>query len=152
MRKATVSLLDLSLPNVDASMFDAQPGARLASPSKSTHAPRFLLLYGSLRERSYSKLLTLEAARLLMAMGGEVRVFDPTGLPLPDGAPDSHPKVQELRELATWAEGMVWTSPERHGAMTGIMKAQIDWIPLTMGAVRPTQGKTLAVMEVSGGS
>jgi arsenic resistance protein ArsH len=150
--KAIVSLLDLSLPNVDASLFDVQPGARLASPSRSTHAPRFLLLYGSLRERSYSKLLTLEAARLLMAMGGEVRVFDPTGLPLPDGAPDSHPKVQELRELATWAEGMVWTSPERHGAMTGIMKAQIDWIPLTMGAVRPTQGKTLAVMEVSGGS
>ena len=110
------------------------------------------MLYGSLRERSYSKLLTLEAARLLMAMGGEVRIFDPTGLPLPDSAPDTHPKVQALREAATWAEGMVWTSPERHGAMTGVMKAQIDWIPLSIGAVRPTQGKTLAVMEVSGGS
>ena len=110
------------------------------------------MLHGSLRERSYSRLLTLEAARLLEAMGGEVRVFDPTGLPLPDGAPDTDPKVQELRQLAAWAEGMVWTSPERHGAMTGIMKAQIDWIPLALGAVRPTQGKTLAVMQVSGGS
>jgi len=110
------------------------------------------MLYGSLRARSYSRLLTFEAARLLEAMGGEVQVFDPTGLPLPDGAPDSHTKVQELRDLAAWSEGMVWCSPERHGAMTGIMKAQIDWIPLSVGAVRPTQGKTLAVMEVSGGS
>jgi arsenic resistance protein ArsH len=111
-----------------------------------------LLLYGSLRDRSYSKLLTLEAARLLIAMGGEVRVFDPAGLPLPDSEPETHPKVQELREAAAWSEGMVWTSPERHGAMTGIMKTQIDWIPLSVGAVRPTQGKTLAVMQVSGGS
>lgn len=110
------------------------------------------MLYGSLRERSYSKLLTLEAARLLEAMGAEVKVFDPKDLPQPDGAPDSHPKVAELRTLAAWSEGMVWCSPERHGAMTGIMKSQIDWIPLSVGAVRPTQGKTLAVMEVSGGS
>ncbi len=110
------------------------------------------MLYGSLRERSYSRLLTFEAARLLQAMGGDVEIFDPTGLPMPDGAPDTHPKVQELRSLATWSEGMVWCSPERHGAMTGILKAQIDWIPLSVGAVRPTQGKTLAVMEVSGGS
>ena len=110
------------------------------------------MLYGLLRERSYSRLLTFEAARLLEAMGGEVKIFDPHGLPLPDGAPETHPKVQELRSLAQCAEGMVWTSPERHGAMTGIMKAQIDWIPLSLGAVRPTQGKTLAVMEVSGGS
>jgi len=94
----------------------------------------------------------MEAARLLEAMGGEVKIFDPQGLPLPDTEPETHPKVRELRELAEWAEGMVWTSPERHGAMTGIMKAQIDWIPLSIGAVRPTQGKTLAVMEVSGGS
>ena len=120
--------------------------------SLSGHAPRILLLYGSLRERSYSRLLTEEAARLLQAMGAETRTFDPSGLPLPDDAPDSHPKVQELRQLAEWAEGMVWTSPERHGAMTGIMKAQIDWIPLELGGVRPTQGKTLAVMQVSGGS
>jgi arsenical resistance protein ArsH len=140
------------LPNIDASLFRGTDKAQLQSPLTSTHAPRFLMLYGSLRERSYSKLLTLEAARLLRALGGEVRVFDPAGLPQPDTAPDNHPKVQELRELATWCEGMVWTSPERHGAMTGIMKSQIDWIPLSLGAVRPTQGKTLAVMEVSGGS
>ena len=140
------------LPNLDTALFHRPSGAQLAVAERSTHAPRFLLLYGSLRERSYSKLLTLEAARLLTAMGGEVRVYDPAGLPLPDGAPDSHPKVQELREAAAWAEGMVWTSPERHGAMTGVMKSQIDWIPLSLGAVRPTQGKTLAVMEVSGGS
>ncbi|MGA9603447.1 MAG: arsenical resistance protein ArsH, partial [Methyloceanibacter sp.] len=67
-------------------------------------------------------------------------------------APAEHPKVQELRDLSSWSEGHVWCSPERHGAMTGIMKAQIDWIPLVVGAVRPTQGKTLAVMQVSGGS
>ncbi|MBT9494671.1 MAG: NAD(P)H-dependent oxidoreductase, partial [Paucibacter sp.] len=131
MRKAAVSLLDLSLPNVDTALFDKPDGTRFGGAcGTSTHAPRFLLLYGSLRERSYSKLLTLEAARLLIAMGGEVRVFDPAGLPLPDAAPDSHPKVQELRDAAAWAEGMVWTSPERHGAMTGILKSQIDWIPL----------------------
>jgi arsenic resistance protein ArsH len=118
----------------------------------SAHAPRILMLYGSLRERSYSKLLTQEAARLLEAMGAEVRIFDPLNLPQPDAAPDSHPKVQELRELAAWSEGMVWCSPERHGAMTGILKSQIDWIPLSLGAVRPTQGKTLALMQVCGGS
>jgi arsenic resistance protein ArsH len=140
------------LPNVDAALFDRPGAAQLGGAVSSAHAPRFLLLYGSLRERSYSKLLTLEAARLLRAMGAETRVFDPAGLPLPDAAPDTHPKVQELRDAAAWAEGMVWTSPERHGAMSGIMKAQIDWIPLSVGSVRPTQGKTLAVMEVSGGS
>ena len=143
---------DMSLPHIDTEQFERPSGARLAGAATSTHPARFLLLYGSLRERSFSKLLTLEAERLLQAMGGEVRIFDPTGLPLPDGAPESHPKVQELRDAATWCEGMVWTSPERHGAMTGILKAQIDWIPLSLGAVRPTQGKTLAVMEVSGGS
>jgi arsenical resistance protein ArsH len=147
-----VSDFDGNLPHVDGGAFALPTAARLAGVGTSTHAPRFLMLYGSLRERSYSKLLTLEAARLLRAMGGDVRVFDPAGLPLPDAAPESHPKVVELREAAAWAEGMVWTSPERHGAMSGIMKAQIDWIPLTMGAVRPTQGKTLAVMQVSGGS
>ena len=146
------SVDNLSLPQIDPALFDRPTGARLAGAGTSAHAPRFLLLYGSLRERSYSKLLTLEAARLLVAMGGEVRIFDPAGLPLPDAAPDSHLKVQELRAAAAWAEGMVWTSPERHGAMTGLMKAQIDWIPLSLGAVRPTQGKTLAVMQVSGGS
>lgn len=139
-------------PALDTAFFDIPTQARLATPARFPRRPRFLLLYGSLRERSYSRLLTFEAARLLEAMGGEVRVFDPTGLPLPDGAPDTHPKVQELRELADWSEGMVWTSPERHGAMSGIFKMQIDWIPLALGAVRPTQGKTLAVMQVSGGS
>ncbi|APW42920.1 arsenical resistance protein ArsH [Rhodoferax saidenbachensis] len=138
--------------NLDAACFQIPNQTPLQPAKVSTHAPRILMLYGSLRERSYSKLLTLEATRLLESMGAEVRIFDPEGLPQPDGAPESHPKVLELRELATWSEGMVWTSPERHGAMTGIMKSQIDWIPLSQGAVRPTQGKTLAVMEVSGGS
>ena len=118
----------------------------------SAHRPRILLLYGSLRARSYSRFLAHEAARLLEAFGAETRIFDPRDLPLPDGTPDTHPKVQELRELAAWSEGQVWCSPERHGAMSGILKAQIDWIPLSIGAVRPTQGKTLAVMQVSGGS
>jgi arsenic resistance protein ArsH len=122
------------------------------APGAATHPPRILLLYGSVRERSYSRLASEEAARLLQAMGAETRTFSPSRLPLPDDAPESHPKVQELRELAAWAEGMVWCSPERHGAMTGILKAQIDWIPLSVGAVRPTQGKTLALMQVSGGS
>jgi arsenic resistance protein ArsH len=141
-----------NLPNLAEDLFAVPTRSDFANVAMSTHAPRFLLLYGSLRERSFSRLLTREAARLLEAMGGEVEIFDPSGLPLPDDAPDSHPKVQELRKLAQWSEGMVWCSPERHGAMTGIMKAQIDWIPLSIGAVRPTQGKTLAVMEVSGGS
>ena len=140
------------LPNLDGSCFKFPEQALLSPKQVSTHPPRILLLYGSLRERSYSKLLTLESARLLEAMGAEVKVFDPLGLPQPDAAPDTHPKVKELRDLANWSEGMVWCSPERHGAMTGIMKSQIDWIPLSIGAVRPTQGKTLAVMEVSGGS
>ncbi|MCV3764476.1 arsenical resistance protein ArsH [Rhizobium sp. TRM95796] len=118
----------------------------------STHKPRILILYGSLRQVSYSRLLAEEAGRLLAHFGAEVRFFNPEGLPLPDGAPVTHPKVQELRDLSEWSEGQVWVSPERHGAMTGIMKAQIDWIPLSIGAVRPTQGKTLAVMQVSGGS
>lgn len=140
------------LPNVDEQVFEKPSLEGLLPTQRATHAPRILLLYGSVRDRSYSRLLTEEAARLLRNMGAETRIFDPRGLPLPDGAPDDHPKVKELRELAQWAEGMVWTSPERHGAMTGILKAQIDWIPLSVGAVRPTQGKTLAVMQVSGGS
>ncbi|SDQ44534.1 arsenical resistance protein ArsH [Pseudoxanthomonas sp. CF125] len=140
------------LPNIDTELFAPPNLEQLSPPARATHPPRFLLLYGSLRKRSFSKLLALEAARLLEAMGAETRVFDPTGLPLPDAEPDTHPKVQELRQLAQWAEGMVWSSPERHGAMSGIMKAQIDWIPLSQGSVRPTQGKTLAVMQVSGGS
>ena len=141
-----------AFPALDADHFHVPEMERLVARTPSRHQPRFLMLYGSVRERSYSRLLTFEAGRLLEAMGGEVRIFDPSGLPLPDGAPDTHPRVQELRRQASWAEGMVWTSPERHGSMSGIMKSQIDWIPLALGAARPTQGKTLAVMQVSGGS
>lgn len=128
------------------------PDLEALRPAFSTHKPRILILYGSLREVSYSRLLAFEAQRLLEHFGCEVRVFDPKGLPLPDEAPVSHPKVQELRELSEWSESQVWVSPERHGAMTGVMKSQIDWIPLAVGSVRPTQGKTLAIMQVSGGS
>jgi arsenic resistance protein ArsH len=141
-----------SLPNIDPERLDPIDADALVGPGEPRHAPRLLVLYGSLRERSYSRLLSEEASRLLRWYGCEVRTFDPSGLPLPDDADAEHPKVQELRELAEWSEGMLWVSPERHGAMTGIMKAQIDWIPLALGGVRPTQGKTLAVMEVSGGS
>lgn len=141
----------LQFPALEEALFQTPVTEKLGMQS-SDHAPRFLLLYGSLRERSYSRLLTFEAARLLIAMGGEVKIFDPSELPLVDSVPDTHPKVQELRQLASWSEGMVWTSPERHGAMTGLLKTQIDWIPLSDGAVRPTQGKTLAVMQVCGGS
>lgn len=141
-----------TLPNLDETCFKIPQQQLLAHQPASTHPPRILMLYGSLRERSYSKLLTLEAARLLEVMGAEVKIFDPLNLPQPDATPDTHKKVKELRDLAAWSEGMVWCSPERHGAMTGIMKSQIDWIPLALGAVRPTQGKALAVMQVCGGS
>ncbi|VEI20047.1 arsenical resistance protein ArsH [Serratia inhibens] len=140
------------LPQIDPLLFDRAISQERLQSVPPAHPPRILMLYGSVRERSYSRLATEEAARLLAAMGAEVRIFNPSGLPLPDDAPESHPKVQELRELVLWSEGMVWCSPERHGAMTGIMKSQIDWIPLSVGAVRPSQGKTLAVMQVSGGS
>lgn len=139
------------LPAVKEFALQLPKPAQLQAPF-STHKPRILMLYGSLRERSYSRFLTREAARLLEHFGAEVKIYDPTGLPLPDGGPTSHPKVEELRELSQWSEGQVWTSPERHGAMTGVMKSQIDWIPLSVGSVRPTQGRTLAVMQVSGGS
>jgi len=142
----------VDLPAIKKEVFRVPEQTHLERIAPLAHQPRILLLYGSVRERSYSRFLTFEAQRLLEAFGAETRVFDPTGLPLPDGAPDSHPKVAELRDLAAWSEGQVWCSPERHGAMSGIMKAQIDWIPLSLGAVRPTQGKTLAVMQVSGGS
>lgn len=140
------------LPSLDTASFQSLDRARLFPAQRASHPPRILLLYGSVRDRSYSRLLAEESVRLLQAMGAETRIFDPCDLPLPDGAPDDHPKVKELRELVLWCEGMVWSSPERHGAMSSILKAQIDWIPLSMGAVRPTQGKTLAVMQVCGGS
>ena len=141
-----------NLPNLSEEVFSVPSSERVFANPVSSHKPRFLLLYGSLRERSFSRFVVEECARLLEAMGAETRIFDPSGLPLPDDAPETHPKVMELRELVIWSEGMVWCSPERHGSMTGIMKAQIDWIPLSAGAVRPTQGKTLAVMQVCGGS
>jgi len=144
--------MDMQMNNLDKQLFDAPITAEKLAAAQPAHPPRILLLYGSVRERSFSRFATEEAARLLEAMGAEVKIFNPSGLPLPDDAPETHPKVAELRELVLWSEGMVWCSPERHGAMTGVMKAQIDWIPLSMGAVRPSQGKTLAVMQVSGGS
>lgn len=117
------------------------------------HKPRILILYGSLRERSYSRLLAEEAGRILEYMGAEVKIYNPDGLPTFDNDRSlEHPKVQELRDLSLWSEGQVWSSPELHGNMSGLMKTQIDWIPLSIGAVRPTQGRTLAVMQVSGGS
>ena len=140
-----------SLPNLSALHVDT-PTIEKLSPAAMTHAPRILLLYGSLRERSFSKLLALEAERLLRHFGAETRVFDPHGLPMVDSVGAGHPKVQELRELSLWSEGQVWCSPERHGAVTGVFKSQIDWLPLELGSVRPTQGRTLAVMQVSGGS
>lgn len=139
------------LPALDRDHSRFPDPTRLSGPV-STRPPRILLLHGSLRERSYSRLLADEAERLLIAMGCETRRFDPTGLPLPDGADSSHPKVQELRALSIWSEGQIWSSPERHGTLSGIMKVMIDWLPLSEGGVRPTQGRTLAVMQVSGGS
>jgi len=152
MRRANaLSDVKVDLPAADLDHLRLPDLEALRRPF-STHKPRILILYGSLRQVSFSRLLAMEAKRLLEHFGAEVRVFDPSGLPLPDDAPVSHPKVQELRDLSAWSEGQVWVSPERHGTLTGIMKAQIDWIPLSVGAVRPTQGKTLAVMQVSGGS
>mgnify|MGYP000073646155 CR=1 FL=1 len=120
--------------------------------ARSTHPSRIAILYGSLRARSFSRFAAEESARILTKFGAEVRIFDPRDLPLVDSCDPDHPKVAELRDLVTWCEGMVWSSPERHGAMTGLMKSQIDWIPLSLGGMRPTQGKTLAVMQVNGGS
>lgn len=138
------------LPALDPAFLSANP-ARGLGPDD--HPPRILLLYGSLRERSYSRLCVEEAARLLRFMGCETRIFDPSDLPLPGSAGDEdHPAVKALREHAFWSEGMVWCSPERHGQVSGLMKLQIDHLPLSMGGVRPTQGRTLAVMQVSGGS
>ncbi|MDN3573587.1 arsenical resistance protein ArsH [Methylobacterium longum] len=140
------------MPNVSAAHFAVPNRESVATTTRFTHPPRFLILYGSLRERSFSRFLAYEAARLLEAMGGEVRIYDADGLPLPDDTTADHPKVQELRNLSIWSEGQVWISPERHGNLTGVMKSQIDWLPLSEGSVRPTQGRTLAVLQVSGGS
>jgi arsenic resistance protein ArsH len=137
-------------PHLDLSRLDL---AVLNVTGEPDHAPRILLLYGSLRARSYSRLAIEEAARLLNLMGAETRIFNPQDLPLPDQVDkDDHPAVHELRELSLWSEGQVWCSPERHGQISGVMKAQIDHLPLNMGGIRPTQGRTLAVLQVSGGS
>ena len=142
-----------AIPNIQDESFHAIDESKLFPTERASHKPRILLLYGSLRQRSFSRLMVEEAARILERLGCETRVFNPSGLPLPDDAEADHPKVQELRDLVMWSEGMVWCSPERHGAMTGIMKTQIDWIPLApIGGIRPTQGKTLAIMQVEGGS
>lgn len=141
------------LPNIDRNSLHLPETERLALPGEPDHPPRVMMLCGSLRTRSYSRFLSQEAKRVLEALGAEVRLFDPAGLPLVADDAESHPKVAELRELSLWSEAQVWCSPERHGAMTGVMKTQIDWLPLApIGGVRPTQGRTLALMQVSGGS
>lgn len=138
------------MPALDAGFVHHRPAA-LLGPAEPP--PRILLLYGSLRERSFSRFATEEAARLLQSFGAETRIFDPSDLPFPDQVKgDDHPAIRELREHSIWSEGQVWCSPERHGQISGIMKAQIDHLPLEMGGIRPTQGRTLAVMQVSGGS
>lgn len=146
-----MSNLKLNLPNIKTTSFNA-PSTSDMQLTLSTHKPRILLLYGSLRERSYSRLAIEESAKLLESMGADTRIFNPQGLPQTDPEDASHPKVQELRDLMTWSEGQVWCSPERHGSMSSIFKSQIDWVPLSIGGVRPTQGKTLAIMQVCGGS
>ena len=145
-------LTDSSLPAAVPELLVTPTMDKLSPPAPFDHPPRILLLYGSLRERSFSRFLTYEAARILNHFGAETRIFDPAGLPMAGSVPDSHPKVVELRELSMWSEGQVWCSPERHGAVTAVFKNQIDWIPLELGAMRPTQGRTLAVMQVCGGS
>ncbi|MFC5511183.1 arsenical resistance protein ArsH [Massilia jejuensis] len=140
------------LPNIQEQLLDIPDLAKLAPAGDLSHPPRILLLYGSLRERSFSRFLTFEAARILAHFGAEVNIFDPTDLPMAGSVPETHPKVVELRALSLWSEGQVWCSPERHGAVTAVMKNQIDWIPLEQGALRPSQGRTLAVMQVCGGS
>jgi arsenic resistance protein ArsH len=150
--RMTIGRDDRSMPALQAELLTTPDFTRLEPVSRATHPPRILLLYGSLRERSYSRLLIEEAERLLRAMGAETRIFDPGDLPIVNSVSKDHPKVQELRALSLWSEGQVWCSPEMHGAITGVFKNQIDWLPLEEGSVRPTQGRTLAVMQVSGGS
>jgi len=142
----------MDLPNINPALLETPTLDKLAPVGNFDHPPRILMLYGSLRERSFSRFLTEEAARILEHFGAEVKIFDPTELPMAGSVPEDHPKVQELRALSLWSEGQVWCSPERHGAITAVMKNQIDWIPLEQGALRPSQGRTLAVMQVCGGS
>jgi len=141
----------MTLPNINLALLET-PSFEKVQAQNLAHPPRILLLYGSNRERSYSRLAVLEASRILQHFGAEVRIFHAKGLPLPEDADTEHHKVKELHQLLAWSEAMVWCSPERHGAMSSILKAQIDWIPLAAGAIRATQGKTLALMQVTGGS
>lgn len=145
-------LPDQSLPAAVPALLDTPTVEKLTPAEAMTHPPRILLLYGSLRDRSFSRLLTFEAARILTQFGADVRIFDPSDMPIVGSVPDDHPRVVELRALSLWSEGQVWCSPERHGAITAVIKNQIDWIPLEQGAMRPSQGRTLAVMQVCGGS
>lgn len=137
---------------MDETLLDTPTHDKLSLQGEATHPPRILLLYGSLRERSYSRLPTEEATRVLTHLGAETCIFDPQGLQMPDSVAADHPKVAELRALSNWSEGRVWCSPERHGTLIWVFKSQIDWLPLEVGSVRPTQGRTLAVMQVSGSS
>jgi arsenic resistance protein ArsH len=143
---------DDTMPALRRELLALPDPVQLEPARRAGHPPRILLLYGSLRGRSYSRLLIEEAARLLHALGADARIFDPRELPMANSVGPDHPKVQELRALSLWSEGQVWCSPEMHGAVTGVFKNQIDWLPLELGGVRPTQGRTLAVMQVSGGS
>jgi arsenic resistance protein ArsH len=139
-------------PNIKPELLDVPTAEKLESTGDLNHLPRILMLCGSLRESSFSRFLTEEAAHILVRLGAEVKIFDPMELPMVGSVPETHPKVVELRELCLWSEGQVWCSPERHGSITTVMKNQIDWIPLELGAIRPSQGSTLAVMQVCGGS
>lgn len=142
----------LDLPNIHPASLQQPISSDLEIVSVSKHRPRILILYGSLRPQSYSRKLALEAQRLLQQFGAETRLFDPHDLPMLDAVPADHPKVRELREASLWSEGQVWISPERHGTLTAVLKNQIDWLPLEEAGIRPTQGRTLAVMQISGGS
>lgn len=139
------------LPNLISAAVEA-PSHDSLGVEGARHPPRILILYGSLRPESFSRKLALEAERLLRHFGADTRVFDPHDLPIQGSVEPGHPRVQELRALSQWSEGHVWVSPERHGTLTAVFKNQIDWLPLEEGGVRPTQGRTLAVMQVSGGS
>jgi arsenical resistance protein ArsH len=140
------------LPHLDFDLLPAPDTSQLSRAEDGGHPPRILILYGSLRPQSFSRKLALEAERILKHLGAETRVFDSQQLPILDSTPATHPEVQRLREWSLWSEGQVWVSPERHGTITGVFKNQIDWLPLEDGSVRPTQGRTLAVMQVCGGS
>ncbi|KAL8860027.1 MAG: hypothetical protein Q9178_003576 [Gyalolechia marmorata] len=139
-----VDNLELSTATTMAAEYMQRTGERM----------KVLVLFGSLRQRLANDLLVgpFEASRILFKLGCDVRVYDPTGLPVKDDVQHQHEKVQELRDLSRWSDGHVWVSPEQHGNLTAVFKNQIDWIPLSTGSVRPTQGRTLAIAQVSGGS